>query len=179
MLLDRHPGSITWDQFRCNQQQLADTQNTPAAAHRGAVRDGPSLLQGIGLGGSCGRRMSVRYQREGSVVIYECSQAHPPLAVKVCPTLRGDRIDQVVGKALLEAMEPAQLEVALSALAHLEGRAKQLDQQAKRQIERAQDEADLARRRYHAGDPENRLVARSLERDWNEKLVEVDRLERD
>jgi DNA invertase Pin-like site-specific DNA recombinase len=179
VLLDRHPGYITWDQFRCNQQQLADNQNTPAAAHRGAVRDGPSLLQGIVLCGSCGRRMSVRYQREGSVLIYECSQAHTQLAVKVCQTIRGDRIDQVVGKALLEAMEPAQLEVALSALAHLEGRAKQLDQQAKRQIERAQYEADLARRRYHAVDPENRLVARSLERDWNEKLVEVDRLERE
>jgi hypothetical protein len=115
--------------------------------------------------------MSVRSQREGSVLIDECSQAHTQLAVKVCQTRRGDRSDQVVGKA--------QLEIALSALAHLEGRAKQCDQQAKRQIERAQSEADLARRRYHAVDPENRLVARSLERDGNEKRAEVDRLERE
>src|SRR5260370_36604427 len=76
-------------------------------------------------------------------------------------------------------MERARLEIALAALVQLEARAKQLDQQARRQIERAQYEADLARRRYHAVDPENRLVGRSLERDWNEKLLEVDRLERE
>jgi hypothetical protein len=123
--------------------------------------------------------MTVRYQRDGALVIYECSQTHTQLAAKTCQTMRGDRIDQAVAECFLQAIEPAHLEVALSALAHLEARAKQLDQQARRQIERAQYEADLARRRYHTVDPENRLVARSLERDWNEKLLEVDRLERE
>ena len=179
VLLDRHPGYISWEQFRRNQQMLSDNQNTPAAAHRGAVREGAALLQGIVLCGSCGRRMTVRYQRDGALVIYECSQTHTQLAAKTCQTMRGDRIDQAVAECFLQAIEPAQLEVALSALAHLEARAKQLDQQARRQIERAQYEADLARRRYHTVDPENRLVARSLERDWNVKLLEVDRLERD
>ena len=92
--------------------------------------------------------------------------------------MRGDRIDQAVVQGFLEAIEPAHLDVALSALAHLEARAKQIDQQAQRQIERVQYEADLARRRYRAVDPDNRLVARSLEREWNEKLQEVDRMER-
>src|SRR5437588_12434095 len=179
VLLDRHPGYITWEQFCRNQQQLADNQNTPTAAHRGAVREGPSLLQGIVLCGSCGRRMTVRYQREGSLVIYECSQTHTQLAAKTCQTMRGDRIDQAVVQCFLEAIEPAHLDVALSALAHLEARAKQIDQQARRQIERVQYEADLARRRYRAVDPDNRLVARSLEREWNEKLQEVDRMERE
>lgn len=179
VLLDRHPGYISWEQFCRHQQQLADNQNTPAAAHRGAVRDGPSLLQGIVLCGSCGRRMTVRYQRDGSLLIYECSQAHTQLAMKTCQTMRGERIDQAVAQCFLQAIEPARLDIALSALAHLEARAKQLDQQARRQIERAQYEADLACRRYRAVDPDNRLVARSLEREWNEKLLEVDRLERD
>ncbi len=179
VLLDRHPGYISWEQFRRNQQILSDNQNTPAAAHRGAVREGSALLQGIVLCGSCGRRMTVRYQRDGALVIYECSQTHTQLAAKTCQTMRGDRIDQVVAECFLQAIEPAHLEVALSALTHLEARAKQLDQQARRQIERGQYEADLARRRYHAVDPENRLVGRSLERDWNEKLLEVDRLERE
>ena len=71
----------------------------------------------------------------------------------------------------LEAIAPAHLDVALSALAHLEARAKQIDQQARRQIEHAQYEADLAGRRYRAVDPDNRLVARSLEREWNEKTA--------
>jgi DNA invertase Pin-like site-specific DNA recombinase len=179
VLLERHPGYITWEQFCRHQQQLADNQNTPAAAHRGAVREGPALLQGIVLCGSCGRRMTVRYQREGSLVIYECSQTHTQLAATTCQTMRGDRIDQAVVQCFLEAIEPAHLDVALSALAHLEARAKQIDQQARRQIERAQYETDLARRRYRAVDPDNRLVARSLEREWNEKLLEVDRLERE
>ncbi len=179
VLRDTHPGYITWEQFLRNQQQLADNQNCPADAHRGAVREGSSLLQGIVLCGSCGRRMSVRYQREGSLLVYECNQAHAQLAVKTCQTMRGDRIDQAVAACFLQAIEPAHLDVALSALAHLEARAKQIDQQARRQIERAQYEADLARRRYRAVDPDNRLVARSLEREWNEKLLEVDRMERE
>lgn len=138
VLRDTHPGYISWEQFLRNQQQLADNQNCPADAHRGAVREGSSLLQGIVLCGSCGRRMSVRYQREGSRLFYECNQAHAQLAVKTCQTMRGDRIDQAVAACFLEAIEPAHLEVALSALAHLEVRAKQIDQQARRQIERAE-----------------------------------------
>jgi hypothetical protein len=123
--------------------------------------------------------MTIRYQREGSLLIYECSQTHTQLAVKTCQTLRGERIDQAVVACFLEAIQPAHLEIALSALTQLETRAKQIDQQAQRQIERAQYEADLACRRYRAVDPDNRLVARSLEREWNDKLLEVDRLERE
>src|SRR5215470_3572770 len=122
--------------------------------------------------------MTVRYQRDGSLLIYECSQAHTQLAVRTCQTMRGERIGQAVVHCFLQAIEPARLEIALATLAQLEARAKQLDQQARRQIERAQYEADLACRRYRAVDPANRLVARSLEREWNEKLLEVDRLER-
>jgi hypothetical protein len=103
VLLDRHPGYLSWEQFCRNQQQLADNQHTPAAAHRGAVREGPSLLQGIVLCGSCGRRMTVRYQRDGSLLIYECSQAHTQLAVRTCQTMRGERIDQAVAACFLEA----------------------------------------------------------------------------
>ncbi len=179
VLLDQHPGYVTWDQFLGNQRQLDDNRTWRAEDHRGAVREGPSLLQGIVLCGSCGRRMSIRYQRDGSLLMYECNQAHRQLATKTCQTLRGDRIDQAVVQCFLEAVQPAHLEVALSALDSLEARAKQVDQQWQRQIERAQYEADLARRRYKAVDPDNRLVARSLEREWNEKLAEVEKLERE
>ena len=82
-------------------------------------------------------------------------------------------------QCFLEAIQPAQIEVALSALDQVEARARQLDQQWHRQLERAQYEADLARRRYKAVEPDNRLVARSLEREWNQKLAEVERLERE
>src|SRR6266550_7026179 len=179
VLLDAHPGYITWDQFLRNQRQLDDNRTWRAEEHRGAVREGPSLLQGIVLCGSCGRRMGIRYQRNGSLLMYECHQLHSQLAARTCQTMRGDRIDQAVVACFLEALEPAHLEVALSALDQVEGRARQVDQQWQRQIERAQYEADLARRRYKAVDPDNRLVARSLEKEWNEKLTEVEKLQRE
>jgi hypothetical protein len=69
VLLDRHPGYISWDQFCRQQQQLTDNQNTKASAQRGAVREGPALLPGSVRCGSCGRRMTVRYQRDGSLLI--------------------------------------------------------------------------------------------------------------
>jgi DNA invertase Pin-like site-specific DNA recombinase len=179
VLLDAHPSYITWEQFLRNQRQLDDNRTWRAEEHRGAVREGPSLLQGIVLCGSCGRRMGIRYQRNGSLLMYECHQLHSQLAARTCQTMRGDRIDQAVVACFLEAIEPARLEIARSALAQVEARAKQVDHQWQRQIERAQYEADLARRRYKAVDPDNRLVARSLERDWNEKLTEVEKLQRE
>jgi DNA invertase Pin-like site-specific DNA recombinase len=179
VLLDAHPGYITWEQFLRTQRQLDDNRTWRAEEHRGAVREGPSLLQGIVLCGSCGRRMTIRYQRNGSVLMYECHQLHSQLAQRTCQTMRGDRVDQAVVACFLEAIEPAHLEVALAALDSVEARAKQVESQWHRQIERAQYEADLARRRYKAVDPDNRLVARSLEKEWNEKLAEVDKLERE
>lgn len=179
VLLDAHPGYISWEQFLRNQRQLDDNRTWRAEEHRGAVREGPSLLQGIVLCGSCGRRMTIRYQRNGTLLMYECHQIHSQLAGKTCQTMRGDRIDQAVVRCFLEAIEPAHLEVALSALDQVEARARQVDQQWRRQIERAQYEADLACRRYKAVDPDNRLVARSLEREWNEKLAKVEQLERE
>jgi DNA invertase Pin-like site-specific DNA recombinase len=179
VLLDAHPGYISWEQFLHNQRQLDDNRTWRAEEHRGAIREGPSLLQGIVLCGSCGRRMTIRYQRNGSLLMYECQQIHAQLAAKTCQTMRGDRIDQAVVQCFLEAIEPAHLEVALSALDQVEARARQVAQQWQRQIERAHYEADLARRRYRSVDPDNRLVARSLEREWNEKLAEVEKLERE
>jgi DNA invertase Pin-like site-specific DNA recombinase len=176
VLRDAHPGYITWEQFLQHQQQLDDNRTWRSEEHRGAVREGTALLQGIVLCGHCGRRMSVRY---GSFPQYQCNQAHAQLAVKTCQSVRGDRVDQAVVACFLEAIQPAHLEVALQALDQIDARAKQIEQQWQRQIERAQYEADLARRRYRAVDPENRLVTRSLEREWNEKLREVDRLERE
>ncbi len=177
--LDQHSGYISWNQFLANQRQLDDNRTWRAEEHRGAVREGPSLLQGTVLCGACGRRMSIRYQRDGSLLMYECNQAHRQLGTKTCQTMRGDRIDRAVVQCFLEAIQPAHLEVALSALDSLEARAKQVERQWQRQIERAQYEADLAQRRYKVVDPDNRLVARSLEREWNEKLTEVEKLERE
>lgn len=179
VLLDAHPGYITWEHFRHHQQVLDDNRTWRPEERRGVAREGSALLQGIVLCGVCGRRMNVRYLSNGTIPSYECRQAHAQLAEKTCQTMRGDGIDQAVATCFLEAIQPAHLAVSLSTLDQLEARAKQLDRQWQLRLERAQYEADLARRRYTAVDPDNRLVARSLERDWNEKLTQVDQLQRE
>jgi DNA invertase Pin-like site-specific DNA recombinase len=179
VLRDAHPGYITWEQFRRHQQMLDDNRTWRPEERRGAAREGSALLQGIVLCGACGRRMTVRYLSDGTIPSYQCRQAHAQLAEKTCQTMRGDGIDQVVAACFLEAIQPAQLAVALSTLDQLEARAKQIDRQWQLRLERAQYEADLAHRRYNAVDPDNRLVARSLERDWNEKLTEGEQLQRE
>ncbi len=179
VLQDAHPGYITWEQFRHSQQVLDDNRTWRPQERRGVVREGAALLQGIVLCGTCGRRMNVRYLADGNIPSYECRQAHAQLAERTCQTMRGDGIDQAVATCFLEAIQPAQLAVSLSTLDQLEARAKQIDRQWHLRLERGQYEADLARRRYVAVDPDNRLVARSLERDWNEKLLEAERLQRE
>ncbi len=172
-----HPGYITWEQFLRHQQRLDDNRTCHPEEHRGAVREGLALLQGIVLCGLCGRRMSVRYLPDGVTPIYVCAQLHSQRAGTTCQTLRGDGLDAAVAQAFLEAMQPAQLEVSLATLDQIEVQARQVTHQWQLRLERAHYEADLAQRRFRAVEPENRLVGRSLEHDWNENLAEIERLE--
>lgn len=179
VLHEAHPGYIPWEQFLRHQAQLDDNRTCQPEQRRGAAREGTALLQGIVLCGRCGRRMSVRYLADGVTPSYECNQGHKDWAERTCQFIRGDGVDTVVAQAFLEAMQPAQLEVSLATLAELEAQARQLDRQWQLRLERAGYEADLARRRFLAVEPENRLVARSLEREWNEKLAAGERLEQE
>jgi DNA invertase Pin-like site-specific DNA recombinase len=179
VLRDVHSGYLSWEQFLANQQRLDDNRTYRHEERRGAVREGAALLQGIALCGRCGRRMGVRYCGNQSRPHYECDQTHTDYGVPTCQVLRGDGIDAAVALAFLEALQPAQIEVSLSALQHLQDQERQIQRQWQLRLERAGYEADLARRRFLSVDPENRLVARSLERDWNDKLSEVARLERE
>jgi hypothetical protein len=179
VLHDDHPGYITWDQFLRNQQRLDDNRTFRPEERRGAVREGAALLQGIVLCGLCGRRMAVRYANNGATPWYTCNQVHTHLAGRTCQSIHGVGVDAAVSRLFLEAMQPAQLEVSIAALEQLEARARQIDRQWQLRLERAQYEADLAQRRFMAVEPENRLVARTLERDWNDKLAALQRLEQE
>ena len=116
---------------------------------------------------------------DGKIPLYECNQLHKNLGEKTCQSLRGDGIDAAVARAFLEAMRPAQLEVSMAAIDQIAQQARRVDRQWELIVERARYEAELARRRFLAIDPENRLVGRTLERDWEAKLAEVERLERE
>lgn len=177
VLHDVHPGYLTWEQFLRNQARLDDNCTFRPEERRGAVREGAALLQGIVVCGRCGRRMGVRYLDDGTTPSYECHQAHVDFAAPTCQSMRGDGVDAAVTRTFLAAIQPAQLAISLATLEHLEAQARQIERQWQLRLERVRYEADLARRRFLAVDPENRLVARSLERDWNDKLAAVAQLE--
>ena len=179
VLHDHHPAYITWSQFQQNQRRLIDNCTSQHQDHRGAIREGAALLQGLVLCGRCGRRMTIRYMDDGKIPLYECNQLHKQLGEKVCQSLRGDRIDAAVAAVFLEAMRPAELEVSMAAIDQIAEQARRVDRQWEMIVERARYEAELARRRFLAVEPENRLVGRTLERDWEAKLAEVERLERE
>jgi DNA invertase Pin-like site-specific DNA recombinase len=173
LLPDAHPGYLSWEQFEINQQLLLAN----AAAHgrprdRGPAREGPALLQGLTLCGRCGQRMTVRYHTRNGAQIpdYQCQRACIDTGAPRCLTVPGGAVDAAIAQLLLDTLTPLALEVALSVQAELETRAAEADALRRRHVERARERADLARRRYLAVDPGNRLVADSLEADWNDAL---------
>ena len=178
LLLDRHAGYLSWEQYRRNVGRLEDNRSKWGEGGRGAVREGSALLQGIGLCGRCGKRMRTKYMEDGATPIYECV-GERSFGGGTCQQFRGDGVDRAVAQTFLEAIRPAELEVSMAALEQVEARARQIDEQWRLRLERAEYEADVARRRFVAVEPENRLVARNLEREWNEKLGEVEHLERE
>jgi hypothetical protein len=91
-----------------DQQRLDDNCTLPGNDRRGAVREGYALLQGLVLCGQCGRRMSVRYTRNGTTPSYECNQAHKQQGGRTCQFVRGDGVDAAVARLFLEAIQPAQ-----------------------------------------------------------------------
>jgi DNA invertase Pin-like site-specific DNA recombinase len=168
-----HPGYISWEEFEHNQQLL--TAN--AAAHgtdraAGPAREGPALLQGLVVCGRCGRRMTIRYHTRRGVEVpdYACLAEAIQAGGRTCQTIPGAGIDLAVGQLLLDTVTPLALEVALTVQAELEARADHADQLRRSQVERARHHTELARRRYLAVDPDNRLVADTLEADWNDAL---------
>jgi DNA invertase Pin-like site-specific DNA recombinase len=173
LIRDAHPGYITWERYEANQQLLlgnARARGTERTA--GPAREGTALLQGIVLCGRCGNRMSVRYHTRRGVQVpeYTCVREAVQDGGARCQNVPGASVDAAVGRLLLDTLTPLTLEVALTVQAELEHRADEADALRRQQVQRAQERADLARRRYLAVDPGNRLVADSLEADWNQAL---------
>ena len=175
LLEDRCPAYITPERFWANQERLAANRARTEAA--GAVRQGPSLLGGILRCGRCGQRMMVSYSGRASRLRYSCSRAMIEYAEPLCQGLAGRVLDDLVAAQVLAALEPAALELSLAAADDLEQERARLHQNWQQQVERARYEAERARRQYDAVEPENRLVARELERRWEEALKEQRRLE--
>jgi len=168
-----HPGYITGDQFGQNVKKLADN----ACAHgedrrKSPPREGPALLQGIIVCGKCGKRMTVRYQQNSSklVPVYTCQRDRIENGAKVCQTVAGEKVDEEISKLLLEMINPLAIKAAIKVQNELGARKLEADKFYDQQVERAQYEVELAKKRYMSVDPGNRLVATELEASWNQKL---------
>ena len=176
-LPEHHEGYITLDEFEQNQARLARNRtNDEGTMLNGAAREGLALLQGLLMCGCCGRAITVRYQGHGGIYpVYLCSwRRREGLATRDCMSVRSNLLDAAIGEAVLKALRPAELELAVTALKELEQRDQSIMRQWHMRIERAEYEVALAERRYEECDPANRLVAGTLERRWNDALLRVE-----
>jgi Recombinase/Recombinase zinc beta ribbon domain len=174
-LPDRMPAYITWDQYQRNQTQLQSNR----AAWGGAPRSGSALLSGVITCGRCGIRMTAHYNNNGHNARYVCMAMKSNYGEPSCQSLTAAPLDALMTRLVLQAIEPAALEASLALATDLEAERAALDLHWQQRLERAAYEVERARRQYNACEPENRLVARSLERAWEEALAEQARLEAD
>lgn len=175
-LRDHHPGYLDWDEYMINQDKIRGNRTKSDAHEHGAAREGSALLQGLVLCGRCGHRMHVEYCGTSRRAIYQC---RANVGANQCFVVPAKALDEAVAQLFLETVKPPEIELGLAVVHEAERQASDVDRQWKLQLERAAYEARLCERRYKAIDPENRVVARTLEREWNEKLEAIERLERE
>jgi DNA invertase Pin-like site-specific DNA recombinase len=182
LIRDAHAGYIDWEEYERNQLTLKQNTSGLTQWSRGSMpREGVALLQGRVICGICGARMRIRYQEVGGKLepYYMCTENSVRRAGKPCQSIRGGAVDKAIGMLLLESVAPAAIEVALAIEDEIAGRINQAAQQRARQLARVRYEAELARRRYLNVDPANRLVADTLEADWNERLRQLESLQQE
>ena len=172
LIRDAHPGYIDWETYEGNLKRLEENCRAHPIHLKVPPREGPALLQGMAICGNCGRRMSVRYHWRGTELIpdYLCQYHTVEKLEKACMSIPGANVDAAVSALLMEAVTPVALEVSLAVQQELLSRLEEVDQLRLKQVERARYEANLAQRRYMQVEPENRLVADTLEAEWNRKL---------
>jgi DNA invertase Pin-like site-specific DNA recombinase len=171
------PSYISVGQYERNVERM--DANRARAESLGAVRDGPALLAGLVVCGRCGARMTVHYQHGPAgrlQPVYVCNRDRVDHAGPACQQLAGSCVDACVTELLLAVIAPAALGVSLAAAEQVEAQRDQVDRIWRQRLERAEFAADRARRQYQLAEPENRLVARQLEHDWEAALAERERL---
>jgi DNA invertase Pin-like site-specific DNA recombinase/uncharacterized protein YndB with AHSA1/START domain len=174
LIPDHHSGFIDWATFQANQARL--DSNTRPKPHQsgGAVREGSALLQGLVTCGHCGRRLHVHYRGRNSAPGYHCAGKDLVAGRGVyCLNVGGMVIEQAVVRAFLEAITPAAIEAVRLSVEQLESNHDAALSQWRLEVERARYEAERAERRYRSVEPENRLVARGLETEWEKRLRDL------
>ncbi|WP_223838882.1 recombinase family protein [Saccharopolyspora pogona] len=167
LIKDHHPGYITWEQFLLNEAKLAANRTNAGAR---PPREGSALCQGIITCGSCGKPMRTNYHTD-SRSSYECSSRADRLTTSTCRSVASSTVDDAVVGQLLAALNPTEVALALAAADQVTDRHQRVNRAAELAVERARYDADRAERAFHSVEPENRLVARSLEARWEVKLA--------
>jgi DNA invertase Pin-like site-specific DNA recombinase len=177
-LKDAHPAYLDWEEFMANRRQLANNVGRYDADRPGAPRKGSALLQGIVSCGQCARRMCLRYSGlNGDYPVYVCVADQSSEGRPRCQEVRALAVDAEVERLILTSLTPDRITVAVAAMGEIEQETRALERQWSLKRERARYDAERARRQYDAVEPENRLVARSLERVWEERLRHADQIE--
>lgn len=175
LIRDHHPGYIDWTTFEANQERLGTNIRPEPHQAGGAVREGAALLQGLAICGHCGRRLRTHYRGSHQSPGYHCANKEVVNGRGVyCLNVGGVQIDEAVAEVFLGALQPAGVEAALRAAEQLEANHDAALAQWRLAEERARYEAQRAERRYRAVDAENRLVARGLEAQWEQRLHELE-----
>ena len=179
LIHDRFSAYITWEEFEKNQQTLSE--NSRLGKLLAAPRHGPSVLSGLVVCGRCDRHLLVGYANTSAqkTLRYTCQREAIDYGGEVCQSLSGEALESFVVERLLQAVSPASLELSLSATAEIERERKQLDDHWQQRLARSRYEVEQARRQYAAVDPEHRLVARELERRWDEAIRAEEQLQTD
>jgi len=174
-----HPAYISWETHMAIGDKPDNVGNFKAG-HRGMPRKGKALLQGIAMCGSCGRRMALNYSGPDSThPVYRCRSERATRAGQYCQEVRAPRVEAEVERQFLAALAPDQLAITLAALDAIDADVHGLERQWTLKRERVEYECERACRQYDAVEPENRLVARSLESIWESKLRDVEKVEQD
>lgn len=174
VIRDHHPAYISWDTYVANSQRLAANCTRKGAR---PPREGSALLQGIVLCGACGRAMSTSHSYGG---IYDCSHSRADhTEIPGCRSIMAWVVDGPVAERLLDAVSPVEVAVALAAADEVADRRGRSSRALELRVERARYEAARCERAFHNCDPDNRLVARSLEQRWEAKLKELADAERE
>jgi len=169
LIPDRVPAYITWKQYLLNQGRISDNRSFPGC--EGAVRAGQALLSGLIVCGRCGHHMKVSYQPGGrKKPHYWCDTHLHEEREQPCSGLKAPPVDELVAQQVLRALEPAAVDLSLQAATDIRRERERLHQHWRQRLERAQYESQRAERQYQSVEPENRLVARTLEQRWEESL---------
>ena len=178
-LADHHPGYITLERWEANQARLrANVLPGGGYGSPGAPREGRALLQGLVRCGRCGRKLQVSYSGHSLTPRYRCTKAQAMYGTAICQSIAGRRIEEAVLDAVFAALAPAAIDATLRAMQQLTDAHQAHVRSAELELERARQDADRARRQFDRCEPENRLVARTLESDWEQQLIAVTEAER-